>query len=63
MTQTVYEANGFKNRKEYLESLADEYGVSLETVYCISFLYGDSEDFDGLISALNDAEIMESVKF
>jgi len=63
MTQTVYEANGFKNRKEYLESLADEYGVSLETVYCIAFLYGDSEDFDGLISALNDAEIMESVKF
>ncbi|GFN32552.1 RNA polymerase [Paenibacillus xylaniclasticus] len=55
----VYQENGYTNRREYLESLADDYGVPLQTVLEIASLYGSSEDFDGLITALEDAADME----
>jgi hypothetical protein len=51
----VYQENGYANRREYLESLADEYDVPLETVFSLASMLGSSEDFDGLISALEDA--------
>lgn len=43
---------------EYLASLADEYGVTLETVFAAAFTLGPSEDFDGLISCLEDYATM-----
>jgi len=51
---TIYEENGFNNRQEYLENLAEEYDVELETVLLLSDLLGPSEDFDGLTVALED---------
>lgn len=48
-----YTANGFANRREYLESLCEEY--DRETVYAIASILGPSEDFDGLITHLEDA--------
>jgi hypothetical protein len=54
----IYEKYGYKNRKDYLESLADEYGLSLDIVFSAADLLGESEDFDGLISALQDTEAM-----
>lgn len=54
--ENVYQENGYKNRKEYLEELSDSYGVELDTVLMLADLYGPSEDFDGLVSALQDAE-------
>lgn len=56
--QNIYQENGYASRKEYLKSLADEYGVSIHTVYSCAELLGESEDFDGLLSALEDAEAM-----
>jgi len=56
--QNIYQQNGFASRKEYLDSLADEYGVSAITVYALADMLGESEDFDGLLSALEDAEAM-----
>jgi len=50
----VYQENGYKNRKEYLEGLADDFGLDVETVFSIAGMLGASEDFDGLISALED---------
>lgn len=50
---TIYQENGYKNRKDYLECLADDYGVEYETVVMIADLNGPSEDFDGLVSALD----------
>ena len=47
----VYQENGYKDRQEYLDCLADEYG---DDVYFLSGLLGESEDFDGLISSLED---------
>jgi hypothetical protein len=48
----VYEANGFKNRKDYLESLCEEYDRLI--VYTLAEVLGASEDFDGLVTSLED---------
>jgi hypothetical protein len=34
--------------------MAEDYGVDLETVLVMASMLGSSEDFDGLISALED---------
>jgi hypothetical protein len=49
---TVYTDNGYTNRKEYLNELREEYGQLVDIL--ISVL-PSSEDFDGLITALEDA--------
>lgn len=54
----IYQQNGYKNKKDYLQHLADSYGVDYESVYTLADLLGDSEMFDGLIAALEDVEIM-----
>lgn len=48
-----YQANGFSCRHDYIESLCEEYDP--ETVIALADLLGPSEDFDGLISALEDS--------
>jgi hypothetical protein len=45
---SIYKEHGFDSRQAYLESLSDEYDVSLETVESVSDLLGEDEDFDGL---------------
>ena len=50
----VYQENGFKNRKEYLQELACEHGVDVQTVYALASVFGPNEDFDGLINSLED---------
>ena len=45
---------GAESRAEYLECLADDYGMDLEMVQAIADLLGPNEDFDGLVSALED---------
>ena len=57
LNSNVYTDNGYTDRKEYLESLADEYGLSNSEVYMIAEILGESEDFDGLISSLEDYEM------
>ena len=52
MEKDVYEQNGFANRKAYLASLADEYPA--DAVYMLADLLGPSEDFDGLVTSLED---------
>jgi hypothetical protein len=41
-------------RKEYLIGLSEEYGVSRSDVFTIASLLGEDEDYDGLISMLQD---------
>ena len=50
----AYTDNGYKDRAEYLSALSEDYGVDIETVQCLADLLGESEDFDGLVSALED---------
>lgn len=53
-TNLPYIQRGFKNRMEYLCSLVEEYNVLPEEVFSLAEIYGPSEDFDGLISTLED---------
>ena len=46
----------YENRKDYLESLAEDYNISFLTVLSLADILGPSEDFDGLINALEDIE-------
>jgi hypothetical protein len=55
-TNDVYKINGFDDRFEYLESLADEYDCPLEIVYGLADMLGPDEDFDALVSSLQDWE-------
>jgi len=56
---SVYTDNGFQNRNEYLQNLAEEYGVDRDTVDSLADLLGESEDFDGLVSSLQDMEVID----
>lgn len=51
---SIYTDNGYENRKDYLNSLAEDFGVDRQTVYTLASMLGSSEDFDGLISSLED---------
>ena len=51
-TMNAYIANGFRDRKDYLESLCEEYPRTI--VYTLASVLGASEDFDGLVTTLED---------
>lgn len=50
----VYKENGYKDRKQYLKCLAEEYNVNYYTVVLLADMLGPNEDFDGLITSLED---------
>ena len=54
MTMSIYTDEGYKNRRDYLENLADDYGVDRDTVFTLAAMLGSSEDFDGLVTAVED---------
>lgn len=41
-------------RKEYLIDLSAEYGVSRRDVFTLASLLGEDEDYDGLVSMVQD---------
>lgn len=55
----IYKSKGYANRTEYLQSLAEENGVDLGIVLAISDMLGPYEDFDGLVSLVEDAAYMQ----
>ena len=55
MPQDVYQENGYDDRNTYLRSLAEDYGVPFDAVIAIAEVLGPEEDFDGLVSSLEDA--------
>lgn len=50
---TIYTENGFADRNAYLDNLREDYG---ELVDALITVLPASEDFDGLITALEDME-------
>ena len=50
----IYKEEGYESRNHYLITLTDDYAVDRETVYALAEVLGEDEDFDGLISALED---------
>lgn len=52
--QDIYVQNGYNSRDHYLRSLAEENGVDEDAVFVLASVYGPSEDFDGLVTAVAD---------
>jgi hypothetical protein len=52
----IYQENGYTSRRDYLDSLAEDFGIDKQTVYSIASIFGSNEDFDGLVTALEDME-------
>jgi len=50
----VYQENGYSGRKEYLVCLAEEMDVPVPTVMMLASILGPSEDFDGLVTLVED---------
>ena len=50
----VYTENGFDSRNDYLEYLADMYCAPISAVVSLAELLGADEDFDGLVSSIED---------
>jgi hypothetical protein len=50
-----YTAHGYNDREDYLSCMAEDYALDLEEVVRpMADLLGPAEDFDGLISMLED---------
>ena len=54
LKESIYTDMGFSDRKEYLNSLADDYEVDIQTVYDLASVLGPDEDFDALVTELED---------
>lgn len=54
LDQSVYVREGYANRKEYLISLADDFGIDETIVFELASVLGSNEDFDGLVTELED---------
>lgn len=49
-----YQADGAIDRFGYLEFLARDHGVEFETILAMVDVLGPDEDFDGLVTSLED---------
>ena len=58
MNENIYQENGYADRDDYLTCLSEDYDVSIEDVYSLAEILGENEDFDGLLSSLEDAEMI-----
>lgn len=56
MKNNVYVENGYLNRIDYLKTLADDFGVDETVVFTLAGILGSNEDFDGLVTALEDKD-------
>lgn len=54
INERIYRDHGYKDRGDYLKNLAYEYDVPISVVQAVADMLGPSEDFDGLISSLED---------
>lgn len=52
---TIYQQHGHANRRAYLESLAEDNDLPVSTVFALASILGPNEDFDGLVTSLEDA--------
>ena len=51
---SIYTDEGYKDRNEYLNCLAEDNGVSTAAVYALADMLGADEDFDGLVTSVED---------
>jgi len=58
-TDNIYTRNGWKDREDYLKNLSYDYGVPPMVVFELAGLLGEDEDFDGLVTSLEDFPIAQ----
>ena len=51
---SIYTEQGYQSRRDYLQCLADDFGLTFNTVAAMAAMLGPSEDFDGLVTSLED---------
>ena len=51
---SIYTDEGYKSRRDYLESLAEQNSVPVSEVFAMASILGRSEDFDGLVTSVED---------
>ena len=56
LNENIYKENGYADRDDYLTCLSEDYGISIEDVFSLAEMLGENEDFDCLVSALEDIE-------
>ena len=52
----AYTEHGYASRRDYLDSLAEDYDIDRDTVHMMADLLGPTEDFDGLVTSLEDLD-------
>ena len=55
LSPEVYREKGYTDRDDYLNSLSEDYGIPDDAVRALAEVLGPDEDFDGLLSNLEDA--------
>lgn len=55
LSPEVYREKGYTDRDDYLNSLSEDYGIPDDAVRALAEVLGPDEDFDGLVSNLEDA--------
>ena len=58
MDENIYQENGYADRDDYLNCLSEDYSVSIDNVYNLAEILGENEDFDGLVSTLEDTQCL-----
>lgn len=56
-----FQEYGCSTREAYLNMVANDFGAPKEEVYALAKVLGPSEDFDGLIAALEDEYVSSSL--
>lgn len=51
---SVYTDNGYEDREDYLRCLAEDNEVDYSMVRALAEVLGPSEDFDGLVTEVED---------
>lgn len=55
----AYTDRGYRDRDHYLHDLAEAYDVPLDAVIAMSEVLGQDEDFDGLVSMVDEQSPVE----
>lgn len=56
--KNIYQEHGYYNRTDYLRCLSEDWDMPFMTVKMLANMLGPEEDFDGLVTALEDADEM-----
>ena len=61
INMSIYIDEGYKSRRDYLQTLANEMGIDPTIVFSLASVLGPSEDFDGLVTELEDLQAIGEI--